>query len=87
MERDESTNHMKQLKDVQDFTCRLECWFCHGRWMWGWKNERSRKRSLVSSLNLGSEEMPVEEYVPLTREEIVDAKYNMIELVDLALDR
>ena len=87
MERDESTNRMKQLKDVQDFTCKLECWFCHGRWMWGRKNERSRKRNLVSSLNLGSEEMPVEEYVPLAGEEIVDAKYNMIELVDSALDR
>ena len=31
--------------------------------------------------------MPVEEYVPLAGEEIVDAKYNMIELVDLAFDR
>ena len=29
--------------------------------------------SLISSLNLGSEEMPIEEYVQLAREEIVDA--------------
>ena len=29
--------------------------------------------SLISSLNLGSKEMPIEEYVQLVEEEIVDA--------------
>ena len=43
--------------------------------------------SLISSLNLGSEGMLVEENVQLTREEIVDAKYNMVELVDVAWSR
>ena len=31
--------------------------------------------------------MPIEEYIKLAREEIVDAKYNMVELVDLAWGR
>ena len=31
--------------------------------------------------------MPIEEYVQLAREEIVDAKCNMVDLVDLARDR
>ena len=31
--------------------------------------------------------MPIEGYVQLVGEEIVDAKYNMVELVDLAWDR
>ena len=35
-------------------------------------------------MNLGSEELPIEEYVQLVGEEIVDAEYNMAELVDLA---
>ena len=43
--------------------------------------------SLVSSLNLGSVELPIEEYVQLAREEIVDAKYSMVELVDLTWDK
>ena len=43
--------------------------------------------SLNHSLNIGSEEMPIEGYVQLVGEEIVDAKYNMVELVDLAWDR
>ena len=43
--------------------------------------------SLTSSLNLRSEELPIEEYVQLVGEKIVDAKYNMIELVDLAWGR
>jgi hypothetical protein len=30
VERDEPPNHMKQLEDVQDFTSRVECRFCHG---------------------------------------------------------
>ena len=50
-------------------------------------NEATNKlTSLISSLNLGSEEMPVEVYVPLTGEEIVDVEYNMVELLDLAWD-
>ena len=34
----------------------------------------------MSSLNLGREEMPIEEYVQLAREEIVDVEYKMVEL-------
>ena len=50
-------------------------------------NEATNKlTSLISSLNLGSEEMLVEVYVPLTGEEIVDVEYNMVELLDLAWD-
>ena len=40
--------------------------------------------SLISSMNLGSEEMPIKEHVQLAREDIVDAKYCMGKLVDLA---
>jgi hypothetical protein len=40
--------------------------------------------SLILSLNLGSEEMAIEEYVQFTREEIVDVEHNMAQLVDLA---
>ena len=43
--------------------------------------------SLISSLKLGSEEMPIEECVQLAPQEIVDAWYNMVELVDLACSR
>ena len=31
--------------------------------------------------------MPIEEYARLVREEIVDAKYNMVDLIDLACDK
>ena len=51
------------------------------------KEATNELASLISSLNLGSEEMPIEEYVQLAGEEIVDAKYNMAELVDLAWGR
>ena len=34
--------------------------------------------SLISSLHLGSVEMPIEEYVQLVGEEIVDTKYSMM---------
>ena len=40
--------------------------------------------SLISSLNLGSEKLPIEEFVQMAGEQIVDAQYNMVELVDLA---
>ena len=40
--------------------------------------------SLISLSNLGSEEMPIEEYAQLVGEEIVDVEYIMVELVDLA---
>ena len=43
--------------------------------------------SLISSLNLGSEEMTIEEYVQLAGEEIVYVEYIMVELVDLAWGR
>ena len=42
---------------------------------------------LISSLNLESEEMPIEEYVQLAREGIVDVEYNMVELADSASGR
>ena len=51
------------------------------------KKVENELASLISSLNLGSEEMPVEEYVQLACEEIVDVEYNMAELVDLVWDR
>ena len=38
------------------------------------KDVKKKLASLISSLNLGSEEMLVEEYVQLAREEIVDAE-------------
>jgi hypothetical protein len=38
-------------------------------------------------LNLGSEVMHIKAYVQFTREEIVDAKYIMVELVDLSWGR
>ena len=43
--------------------------------------------SLISFFNLGSEEMPMNEYVQLAREEIINAEYNMAKLVDLAWGR
>ena len=43
--------------------------------------------SLVSSLDFESKLIPIEEYVQLAGEEIVDAKYNMAKLVDLAQGR
>ena len=49
--------------------------------------EKSRKKeatnnlaSLISSLNFGSEDMPIEEYVQLVGEEIVDVEYTTAEL-------
>ena len=47
-------------------------------------NELTR---LVTSLNLGGEEIPIKEYVQLAREEIVDVEYNMVELVELTWGR
>ena len=44
--------------------------------------------SLISSLDLGSEELlPIEKYVQLAGQKIVDAKYNMDGLVNLAWGR
>ena len=48
------------------------------------KEATNNLASFISSLNIGSEEMAIEEYVQLARKEIVNAKYNMVELVDLA---
>ena len=42
---------------------------------------------LISSLNLGSEELPIEEYVQLGGEKNVDAKYIIATLVNLAWGR
>jgi hypothetical protein len=81
--------YMKQLEDVQDFTCNWTVDFAMDD-----EGKRSRMKestselsSLISSLKLGSEEMCIEDYVQLVGEEIVDAKYNMVELVDLARGR
>ena len=51
------------------------------------KKATNELASLVSSLNLGSEEVPSEEVVQLAREAIIDAEYNMAKLVDLARGR
>ena len=38
------------------------------------KETTNELASFISTLNLGSEEMPIEEYVQLAKEEFVDAK-------------
>ena len=43
------------------------------------KETTNKLANLISSLNLGSEEMPTEKYVRLAQQEIVDAKCNMVE--------
>ena len=45
-------------------------------------NELAR---FISSLNLGSDEIPID--LHLATDKVVDAKYNVAELVDLAWDR
>ena len=84
VESDVSPNYMKQLKDVQDLLANWNTIF-------SMDDEREKLRmkeaandlaSIVSSLNLGSEETTIEEYVQLAKEENVGAKYNMAELVD-----
>ena len=90
VEGDESLNYTKQPEDVQNFTYRFECRFsmdgeCERLRM---KESTNELASLISSLNLGSEELHVEEYVQLAGDKtIVDAKYNMIELVNLTWGR
>ena len=56
VQRDESPNYTKQLEDVQDFTCRLECRFCiNGECEKSSMKEATKESaSLVSFLNLGS---------------------------------
>ena len=44
------------------------------------KEITNESASLISFLNLKSEEMPIEEYVQLVGGEIIDTKYNMVEL-------
>ena len=51
------------------------------------KEASNELENLISTLNLGSMKMLIEEYVQLAREEIVDAEYNMDEFVDLARER
>ena len=89
VERDDFPNHTKQLEDVQDFTCRWSVDFAmdHERENMRMKEATNELTSHISSLNLGREEMPIEEYVQLAREEIVDVEYNMAELVDFAWGR
>jgi len=77
---------MKHLEDVQDLLANWSAGFAMDE-----EHEKSRMKdvanelaNLISSLNLRSEEMLIEEYVQLVGEEIVDAKCNMVELMDLA---
>jgi hypothetical protein len=51
------------------------------------KKSTNELASLILSLNYGSEEMPIEEYVHLVGENIVDTWYIMVELADLAWGR
>ena len=87
VERDESPKHTKQLKDVQDFICRLKMlilsWMMNVRM----KEAENDLASLIFSSSLASEKMPIQEYVQLVGEKILVAEYNMIELVDLAWGR
>ena len=53
----------------------------------GLKEATSESTSLISSLNLGSGEMLIEEHVQLAGEEIVDTEYTVAELVALAWGR
>ena len=39
------------------------------------------KSHFISSLNLGSEDMPIQEYVQLVRRGIADVEFQMVELV------
>ena len=48
------------------------------------KETTNKLASLISPLNLGSIKMPIEEYVQLVGEEIVDAECSMVELADMA---
>lgn len=61
----------KTIGQCPQFTCKLEC---HGWWMWviRMKEATNEVASLISSLNIGSEEMPIEDYLQLAREQIVD---------------
>jgi len=51
------------------------------------KEATNELASLVSSLNLGSEEMPIEKYVQLVGDDIVYAKCIMVEIMNLAWGR
>ena len=42
------------------------------------KEGTSELANLISSLNLGNDKMPIEEYLQWVGEEIVDAKYNKV---------
>ena len=48
------------------------------------KKQQESWQISFSLLNIGSEDMPIEDYVQMAGEEIVDVEYNMVELVDLA---
>ena len=78
------------------------CWRKSGilppYWSAGFANEDQREKSrlikefedialLISKLQLGSYEMPFEEYVVMEGEDIIEAEYCMSELVDTALIR
>ena len=65
------------------------CQFCHVWWMWEsrMKEGTNKLASLVSSFNFGSLEMPIEKYMQLAWEEIIDGKYNIVEILDLTWGR
>lgn len=67
--RDESPNHTKQVEGAHDFDMDHEC---EKSRMEGATNELA---SIISSMNIGSEETPIEEYIYilLVWEEVVDA--------------
>ena len=51
------------------------------------KEGTNKLASLVSSFNFGSLEMPIEKYMQLAWEEIIDGKYNIVEILDLTWGR
>jgi hypothetical protein len=68
------------------FYLQLECQFaiCNEREKLRMNKIAHELVSIISFLNFGSEEMPIEEYVQLASEEFVDVENNIAELVDLA---
>ena len=65
------------------------CRFCHKWWMWEIKNKTNKKqKKCIGKCHFIFEswkcKMSYGEYVQLEWEKIVDVKYNMAKLVDLA---
>ena len=75
VERNEYPNHMKKLKEVRPrLYLQIGVPICMDDEMWEWKLKEATNKcaSLISSLIIGNEEMPIEEYVQLAGEKIVD---------------